>query len=243
MRIKTFDLFDRVNEGSQGGGNKFIIVRFGNTPDPRVTQFLGQEARINKRTAAIMKGPGSIITMFETHLTKEALIQGFDALGITYNLYQVVHTSGGGTGPRLVARKRTPAIVKAELDAAVADERWEDATRLRDELAQLEGRPIPHNTNDNPGGGNESHTHKYSSFILEKEEEEYVNGTSTEEFNKLVSELVDHEIKELEAGEKEEGISMEILKKIKDYLVQNGFYVGKEKEEGEGEGKKEGEEE
>lgn len=223
MRIKNFGDFDAVNENTQGGGNKFVLARVGNTPNMKVNTFLRQDARIN-REAIVMKAPGFIVSMFMTHLTKEALIQGLDALGIQYDLYQIVHTSGGSTGPSLVARNRTPKMVKAEMDKAIADERWEDAARLRDELAALEGNPTP-------VGNSESLS--FEDFKMVKEEEEFVNGTAPEEFYLYVSQLVDHEIKELEAGEEERGVNLEMLNKIKDYLVQNNFYVAPEKPEGE----------
>jgi hypothetical protein len=73
-------------------------------------------------------------------------------------------------------------------------------------------------------------TGEYAEEFLIKEEE-FVNGTNTEEFNRLVSKLVDHELEELES-EEEEGISKESCQKIKDYLVQNKLYVASEKKEG-----------
>jgi hypothetical protein len=235
MKIRKFDNFDHLNEGTQGGGNKFILVRFGNNAVPPLSQWLMAEVITNKNQSLVMKGPGSIISMFETGLTKEALIQGLDGFSIKYNLYQIVHTSEGGNGPQLVARQRTPAQVKKELDKAVTDEKWEKAAELRDELDRLEGRPVGRH---NAAGNNESHLYKFEHFLIEKEEEEFVNGTNSQEFYKLVSELVDHEIKECEGGE--EGEMGETCKKIKDYLVQNSLWVAPEEKEGDK--KKEGEE-
>jgi hypothetical protein len=228
MKIRKFDNFDHLNENNdQGGGNKFILMRFGNTPDPRVTQFFAEGAAIKNPFA--MKGPGSIITVFESPLTKEALVQGFDALGISYNLYQVVHTSAGGSGPHMVARKPNKEQLKQKLEAAIAAERWEEAAKLRDQIAELSGHPA---TPAAPAtGAHESKVYSFRSFLYEKEEEEdYVNGTNPEEFYKLVSQLVDHELEELET-EDEAGITKEACQKIKDYMVQNKYYVEPEKKE------------
>lgn len=231
MKIRNFNNFD-LNENAQGGGNKFILMRFGNTPDPRVTKFFAEGAASRTPQPVAMKGPNSIMTIFESPLTKEALVQGFDALGISYNLYQVVHTSSGGAEPQLVARKPNKEQLEAQLKKAVDAENWEEAARLRDQIAELTGHPAP------AAGTHESKVYSYQNFLYEKEEEEdFVNGTNSQEFYKLVSQLVDHEIKELET-EKEPCITKEECEKIKDYLVQNKLYVEPEKKE---EDKKEGE--
>lgn len=221
MRIRNFSDFDSMNENAQGGGNKFILVRFGTTLVPAVSKYFNEIAVKNPKPQ-LMKAEGSFVTMFETSLTKEALIQGFDGLGITYNLYQIVHTSGGSAGPSLVARKPNKAQLEALLKKAVETENWEEAARLRDQLAELTGTPTP------VGGPTESKVFTFTSFEMIKEEEEFVNGTNTEEFNKLVSQLVDHELTELAAGEEESGINTELVQKIKDYLVQNNLYVASE---------------
>jgi len=224
MKIRKFDNFD-INEGAQGGGNKFIFVRFGDAPDPRVMKYFSEMATRNPKPF-IMKGPGSIITMFETPQTKENIIQGFDALGVSYNLYQIIHTSGGGTGPSLVARAAVPnkAEIERQMHAAVAAEDWEKAAKLRDKLAEM-GENVPHSS--------ESKVYSFENFKLTEAEEVFVNGTNSQEFYKLVSELIDHEIAECEGGE--EGEMEETCKKIKDYLVTNKLYVAPEKEEGAGE--------
>jgi len=74
----------------------------------------------------------------------------------------------------------------------------------------------------------------FKNFGLTEKEEDFVNGTNTEEFNILVSKLVDHELEEFEEEDAEEkGITKDDCQKIKDYLVQNKLYVAPEKEEGE----------
>ena len=227
MKIRNFNDFDYINEGSQGGGNKFIFVRFGTRPDPKVARYF-QEIALRNPKPTLMAMPGALVTMFETTLTKEALIQGFDRLGASYNLYQIVHTSAGGAGASLVARKPNKAQLKADLERAVAAEDWEKAAKLRDQIAAMEGAPAA----DAGTGTTESQVHTFESFVFEKEEV-FVNGTNPEEFYKLVSELVDHELAELET-EEEAGITKEACQKIKDYLVQNNFYVAPpEKPEGE----------
>jgi hypothetical protein len=218
MRLGNFDNFDRINEGTQGGGNKFILVRFGSTPDMRVTHLFADIAIKNPKPVA-MKGPGSIITMFETPKTKEALVSAFDGLGISYNLYQVVHTSAGGAGPELVARKPNKEQLKAKLKAALAADDFETAATLRDQIAELEGRPSMA-----PGNAAaESQVYRFEAFLLEFEEEEE-DEDMDEFFYMLISKLVDHELAELET-ETEDGITKEECQKIRDYLVQNDCYV------------------
>lgn len=222
MNIVNFIQFS-LNEGTQGAGNKFILVRFGNSMHPGTAKYFNEIAVKNPKPV-LMKGPGSFITMFETSLTKEGLIQGFDQLGISYNLYQIIHTSAGGAASSLVARKPNKAQLEAKLAKAVEDENYELATQLRNQIAELEGHPAP------AAGPSESRVHSFESFLFEDE----VNGTTTEEFNRLVSELVDHELAEIESGEEEKEevkFSKKACQKIKDYLVANNLYVAKEKSE------------
>jgi hypothetical protein len=220
MKVRNFNEFS-LNEGTQGGGNKFIVIRFGNAMSKPVADYFDQIAVKNPKRI-LLRIPGAFLTMFTTALTKEALIQGFDQLGISYNLYQLVHTSAGGTASTLVARKPNKQQLEASLKKALAAENYELATKLRDQIAELTGHPAP------AAGTSEGRVYSFNSFLMEKEEE-YVNGTNTEEFHKLVSELVDHELAEIEGGEEE--FLKETCEKIKDYLVQNKLYVAKEKEE------------
>jgi hypothetical protein len=118
------------------------------------------------------------------------------------------------------------------MDKAIAAENWEEAARLRDLIAAMEGTPTPAGPTTASGPTpTESKVNSYTSFLYEKEEEEFVNGTNSQEFYKLVSELIDHEIAECEGGE--EGEMHDTCKKIKDYLVQNNLYVASEKKEDE----------
>jgi hypothetical protein len=45
--------------------------------------------------------------------------------------------------PRIAANVKSPDSLRAELDAAIAEERFEDAARLRDELRKLSSGPVP----------------------------------------------------------------------------------------------------
>lgn len=148
-KLNNFDKFlnenfsEQANENEQGSGNKFILMRFGNTPDNRVTQLFSQIAS-GRPTA--MRAPGAIMTIFQTGKTKEQLVESFDGLGISYDLYQVVHTSRGTAGNAASGHAQTPQAMsvdqlKAALRKALADDKFEEAARLRDEIAQREGRP------------------------------------------------------------------------------------------------------
>lgn len=224
MKIRNFTNFDSVNEGSQGGGNKFILVRFGTSPNQATAKYFFEIAAKNPKPT-LLKTPEAFITMFETALTKEALVQGFDRLGITYNLYQVVHTSAGGSGPQMVARQPSKEQLKAQLKKALEDEDYEKATQIRDQIAAMEGVQA---SGEAPTA--EGRVYSFESFkLIEAEEEEFVNGTNTEEFHILVSKLIDHELAEIEGGEEE--YMKETCEKIKDYLIQNKFYVPSEKKE------------
>ena len=183
--IKKFDNFDlneneSMNEG-QGAGNKFILVRFGNTPDLRVTRAFGEIAVANPKPVA-MKGPGSILTMYTSNKTKEQCVAAFDALGITYDLYQVVHTSAGGAAASLVARKPSKAQLEAKLAKAIADENYELATELRDQIEQLTGHPAAGTTPTT-----ESRLISFESYKL-AEHENFV--TDNEEFNALAESIL-----------------------------------------------------
>lgn len=153
MKVFDFDKFLAESESiseNQGTGNKFILNRFSTgAPNPAVTKFFQQHATGRPLAA---KTPTGWMTVFETSLTKEALIQGFDALGITYDLYQVVHTSSGGTPNTQSASEPSASVeeLKKKLKKALAADEYEEAARLRDEIAQREGRAV-----GAPGIGNE----------------------------------------------------------------------------------------
>lgn len=154
MKVFDFDKFlaesEGIQENAQGSGNKFILNRFSTgAPNPAVTKFFQQHAT-GRPIAA--KTPTGWMTIFETSLTKEALIQGFDALGITYDLYQVVHTGNGGTPNAQSASEPSASVedLKKKLKKALAADEFEVAARLRDEIAQREGRAV-----GAPGIGNE----------------------------------------------------------------------------------------
>lgn len=210
-KFDNFDLNESVNEG-QGTGNKFILVRFGDTPDLRVTRAFGEISVPNPKPVA-MKGPGSIITMYTSNKTKEQCIAAFDALGITYDLYQVVHTSAGGPAASLVARKPNKAQLEAKLQKAIDDENWELAATLRDQIAELTGHPTP------AAGTTPTTESRLISFSEYKLSEEENFTTDNEEFNALIegilkmdsAESIKAEIERLEK-ENKEGFTDDIKK-------------------------------
>lgn len=78
-------------------------------------------------------GCASCYTAFEEHLDT-ALI---DIHGANTHLGRMP----SGVSPDAEARDRHRTHLREELEAAVADERFEDAARLRDQLRQAEGEP------------------------------------------------------------------------------------------------------
>lgn len=188
MKVQDFESFS-LNEDAQGGGNKFILVRFGNAPNIAVSKYFSEIAIKNPKPS-LMKGPDSFVTMFETALTKEALVAGFDRLGIKYNLYQVVHTSAGGPVASIVAREPSKEQLLAKLEKAVRDEDYEEATRLRDKIAALEGTPAaPVATPAAPataGNPSESQLHSFDDFLLESEFFETVSEELTLIFSTIL---------------------------------------------------------
>jgi len=144
MKLHNFEGFLNENINEAETGNKFVLVRFGTTPDPRVTAYF----REISRRAALAKLPGAFMTVFECSLTKEALIEGFDRLAINYELYQIVHkSSGGGSGNAMSnAAPNLGAMSIDELKKKMKDlidkEKYEEATEYRDEILRREGHPV-----------------------------------------------------------------------------------------------------
>jgi hypothetical protein len=194
MNIKNFESFS-LNEGTQGGGNKFILVRFGATPSLNVSRYFAKIALKNPKPT-LMKGQDSFVTMFETALTKEALIAGFDVLGIKYNLYQIVHTSTGGAGASIVAREPNKAQLKELLRKAIAAEDYDKAADLRDKIASLEGAPAAPTVTPVGGVATEGALYSFDEFLLESE----YSSSGTEELSLLFSQIT--EKTEVFTGEK-----------------------------------------
>jgi hypothetical protein len=138
---------------------EFILVRFGNGPDKRVTQVI-QEVSNGRAAATVL--PQTIISYFQSEENEAIIRSKFDALNIMYELVnksQIAANLPAPTGnagqQRPTAQRRpaptqtstpptrTVADVKAELRAAIDAENYEKASELRDELDRLEGRTRP----------------------------------------------------------------------------------------------------
>ncbi len=131
--LKGFDGF--LNEGRQGTGNKFVIVRFGTRPERKVAEFFRPPHIIGKPT--LFAGNGMYTTVFETTMSKEQLKEVFDQMEIRYDLYQLVDSANTTAGRTRTAAEPTAKELEALLKKAVKAENYEEATRLRDKLAEM----------------------------------------------------------------------------------------------------------
>ena len=139
--IKKFEGF--LNEGS-GQMKEYILVRFGNGIDRRVTEVLSRVS-----TAATATGlPGTIITLFKSAEQYDVIKSSLEELGIKFELIDKTATIGGTASerPSSTTRSSNPEsnefrieTLKRKLKAAVKADKFEEAAKLRDQIIELGG--------------------------------------------------------------------------------------------------------